>query len=220
MSYIKTILNNPLSKIPTYYTLLTPQQQLYILSTLLNPSLLLLHRITILLPQDVIKYILSFLFNNKNNIDLYWSIYTLLDSITQYQYVLHTNIENSFTLNPEEYSLIRNNKNATYITFENYEQIVNLNEEYKEILDDNLQILPPMRYLYKRVTTVVLIMLLFLGIMVAVVCGLYYVKNTIVNAVFVILFLIIIIVLVIGIWSTFDKINNKTYSIKNIPINV
>lgn len=223
MLHSRTILSNPIKDIPKYYMKNTPRQQLYILCAM-NTSLLLLHRIVLLLPEDVIRFILGFMFDDKNNIDLYYNTYSIFDCVTQYQYVLHTGIENSFRLNPEEYRLIKNTKNATYITFENYEDVMKMDEEYKEILNDNLYVLPPNNYIKQYMLGFILSFIFTVAVVGGYIFSMVYMIKIDVSFFIILMVNVISAGILIGtilfVIHALEKIHKNTYKIKNMPINV
>lgn len=220
MSYINTIINNPLDKLVYYYEHLSPSKQLQTLYHM-NPSMLLLHRIVILLPKELILHIIHFLFNNIYHVKNYYYDHSIIDSITKYQYVNFVG-DSGFELEPEEFTLIKDTKDATYITFEQYNYVLDINDElnYREILNENTYILPPAKYTYKLLSTFIFSMFILVIIMVGLIfSGVYLLKNHVIVFIFIAIICFLITFITIGfLYLTVCDCCGYTYKLKNMPI--
>jgi hypothetical protein len=162
-TYLTVILNQPLSKLyNTYYECKDDLKREIILSS--SNELLLLHGIILLLPQELLLHIVSFLFHDTQCINLYYTEYSLHNAFMMYQTVLLHRTECLF-MYPEETKMIINTKNSTYITFEDYVAIDHVDDEMKDIISE-LYVLPPITYIKHNVKWLLLVnMVIFIIIL-------------------------------------------------------
>lgn len=218
-NYIDNVLNNPLSKLFNEYTKLSDEMKITVIKSS-NNNLLLLHGI-MLMPEDIILYIISFLFNNMTYIKLYYKEYSLYDALTLYNHVLLHNVESMFVLPFKEYDLIINSKHANYITFENYECINNIDyidDDIKNIIGESY-ILPPVTFINTNIKFFILINVIVCFILGSILTSLLVMHSKLsTNIIIIVTISMIVLFLLICCGSSYGVLNDifaKTIKMKN-----
>jgi hypothetical protein len=162
--YTDIVLNNPLSSLRNIYNNYPNK----IIQKISN-ELLLLHGIIFLLPEEITLYILSFLFDEPKCIHLYYKEYSLSDALTLYQAVIEHELECLF-LYPEKTKFIMNKKDATYVTFEEYQAINDVEQDMINLIGKSY-VLPPITFIKHNVKCLLIVNAIIFSIITAIVIG-------------------------------------------------
>lgn len=162
--YTDIVLNNPLSSLRNIYNKYPNK----IIQKISN-KLLLLHGIIFILPEEIMLYIISFLFHEPKCIHLYYKEYSLYDALTLYQAVIEHDLECLF-LYPEKTKFIMNKKDATYVTFEEYEAINDLDDNMKSLIGKSY-VLPPITFIKHNVKCLLIVNAIIFSIITVIVIG-------------------------------------------------
>lgn len=159
--YTEIILQNPLSSLRDIYRADKIKRA--------SNALLLVYGIVILLPEELILHIISFLFREDRYVNLYYREYTLHDALSLYQAVMKHNLYSLF-LYPDKTRLIMDLQDNVYVTFEEYEEINDVDESMRNIIGDSY-VSPPITFIKHNIKCLLIVNAIIFCIITAIVIG-------------------------------------------------